>query len=146
MDTATLDQPVLSTGQDIAAGQLTSLDLQEGGSLAVPEKAALKYDRMPIKVSQSDLIRWWDLGAINTAHFIRFALMIERVGEDGLEEFDIAKFCGDWIGTKKNGEPRCVNPKQVMNEIQMLQQIGAAHVQTTVQMSLDLSGGYDNAE
>ena len=38
---------------------------------------------------------------INTAHFIRFALMVERVGEDGLENFDIEKFCSDWVGTKK---------------------------------------------
>ena len=77
---------VLSVAQDIAEGQLTDQRLQED----VP----LTYSRMPIKVSQSDLIRWWDQGVINTAHFIRFALMVERVGEDGLESFDIAKFCG----------------------------------------------------
>ena len=129
---------VLSVASDIAEGQLTDQRLQED----VP----LTYSRMPIKVSQSDLIRWWDQGVINTAHFIRFALMVERVGEDGLESFDIAKFCGDWVGTKKNGEPKCVNPKQVMNEIQALQQCGAARVETTVQMSLDLAGGYENAE
>ena len=137
---------VVTKDIDTVPGQLTDLNLQEGGALAVPEKAELVYSRMPVKVSQSDLIRWWDQGVINTAHFIRFALMVERVGEDGLESFDIAKFCGDWVGTKKNGEPKCVNPKQVMNEIQALQQCGAARVETTVQMSLDLAGGYENAE
>ena len=121
----------LTTSPDTVPGQLTHEDFSE--------KVELKYSRSPIKVSQYDLIRWWDQGVINTAHFIRFALMVERVGEDGLENFDIEKFCGDWVGTKKSGDERFVTPKQVMAEIQALQQCGAAHVETTVQMSLDLS-------
>lgn len=116
---------------DTAPGQLTHENLNE--------KVELKYQRAPISFSQYDLIRWWDQGVINTAHFIRFALMIERVGEDGPESFDIEKFCGDWVGTKKNGDERLLTPKQVMAEIQKLQQCGAAHVETTVQMSLDLA-------
>lgn len=120
-----------NTALDTVPGQLTHENLNE--------KVELNYSCAPITVSQLGLIHWWDQGVVNTAHFIRFALMIERVGQDGLEDFDIEKFCGDWVGTKKNGDERYVTPKQVMAEIQALQQCGAAHVETTVQMSLDLA-------
>lgn len=127
----------ITTAPDTAPGQLTHSGL--GGD----DKVELKYSRSPIKISAYDLIRWWDQGVINTSHFIRFALMVERVGHDGPENFDIQKFCEDWQGTKNNGDPRMLSPKQVLAEIQHLQQKGAAHVETSVQMSLDLMGGHE---
>ena len=132
-----MTQAKLTTAPDTVPGQLTHTDLQEGDTGFI-EKVELQYSRSPIEVSQYDLIHWWDQKVINTSHFIRFALMIERVGQDEPEDFDIEKFCQDWAGSKKDGEPRYVTPKQVMTEIQALQQVGAAHVETTVQMSLDL--------
>ena len=68
----------LTTSPDTVPGQLTHEDLSS---------VELKYSRAPIKVSQYDLIRWWDQGVINTAHFIRFALMVERVGRGWAREF-----------------------------------------------------------
>lgn len=119
----------LTTAPDTAPGQLTHEDLTE--------KAELKYSRMPIKVSQHELSTWWCQGLINDAAFIFLALKIERVGADGIEDFDITKFCDDWVG-EVNGKDKRLKEKTVMKVIQDLQQKGAATVDMSMQLSLDV--------
>ena len=101
------------------------------------DKAELKYSRSPIKVGQWDLMQWWCAGLINDAAYIFFALKIERIGEDGPEDFDITNFCDDWAGEVNDKEKR-LKEKNVMKVVQDLQHKGAAHVEMSVQMSLDV--------
>ena len=119
-------------------GQLTDLNLQEGGALAVPEKAELVYSRMPVTVSQHELITWWSEGLINDAAFIFLALKIDRVGDQGIEDFDVTRFCEDWEGYGKGEKPKRLKESAVTGLIQKLQQKGAATVEIKMQLSLDV--------
>lgn len=102
------------------------------------EKSELKYSRMPVTLSMHELIRDWSEGLINDDAYIRFALKIERVGQEGLEEFDVTKFCEDWEGYTNSDKPKRLKEAKVTGYIQKLQQKGAATVEIKMQLSLDI--------
>ena len=109
-------QPVTTTAPDTAPGQLLHTGLDE-------PKAELKYSRMPVPISQHDLIVWWSEGLINDAAYIFFALKVERAGQEGLEDFDIEKFITDWAGYKNGDQDRekLLKAETVTSALQKLQ-------------------------
>ncbi|ESA38520.1 hypothetical protein N836_31770 [Leptolyngbya sp. Heron Island J] len=115
---------------DTASGQFVHLELEE--------KVELKYSRAPVTLSMHELIRDWSEGLINDDAYIRFALKIERVGQEGLEEFDVTKFCEDWEGYTNSDKPKRLKEAKVTGYIQKLQQKGAATVEIKMQLSLDI--------
>ncbi|NEZ64816.1 hypothetical protein D0962_18830 [Leptolyngbyaceae cyanobacterium CCMR0082] len=102
------------------------------------EKAELKYSRMPITVAMHDLIRAWSEGLINDDAYIFFALQIERIGKESPEEFDVTQFVEDWLGYGKSDKPKRLKESKVTAYVQKLQQMGAAHVEIKMQLSLDI--------
>lgn len=121
---------VLTKDTDTAVGQLTDERLQE--------KVPAKYSRMPISVSQSNLITWWSEGLINDAAYILLALKVERVGGEGIEDFNVTKFCEDWLGYGKSDKPKRLKESVVSKVVQSLQEKGAATVEIKMQLSLDI--------
>lgn len=125
MTTATI-----TTAPDTVPGQLTHPELDE--------KVELKYSGMPITISQHELITWWSEGLINDAAYIFLALKVERVGGDGVEDFDVTKFCDDWEGYGKTDKPKRLKESAVSKVVHQLQEKGAATVQIRMQLSLDI--------
>lgn len=112
---------------------VTRIDLNE-----VRSEGNLKYSRMPITIAQHELVTWWSESLINDAAYIFIALKIERVGEEGIENFDVTKFCDDWEGYGKSDKPKRLKESVVTGFIQKLQQKGAATVEIKMQLSLDV--------
>ena len=128
-----LAEPQIATAPDTAVGQFTHEDL--GGDTG---KVELKYRRAPISVKQHELITWWSEGLINDAAFIFFALKVERIGNEGIEDFDVTKFCDDWEGYGKGDKPKRLKEAAVTGLVQKLQQKGAATVEMKMQLRLEI--------
>lgn len=125
-----LTEPPITTAPDTAPGQFVHPELVE--------KVEAKYSRSSIKVSQHELITWWSEGLINDAAYIFFALKVERVGDEGIEDFDVTQFCEDWLGYGKSDKPKRLKEGTVTAYVQKLQQLGAATVEMKMQLSLDI--------
>ena len=126
----TTTEPIVTIAQDTAKGQLLHPELIE--------KVPAVYSRMPITVAQHELITWWSEGLINDAAYIFFALKVERVGGEGIEDFDVTKFCDDWLGFGKGDKEKRLKESAVTAFIQKLQQKGAATVELAMQLRLEV--------
>lgn len=122
----------VSNAPDTAEGQLLHPELD------APSTAKLNYSRMPVSISQHDLIVWWSEGLINDAAYIFFALKVERVGREGIEDFDLEKFITDWAGYKgaDQDKEKLLKAETVTSVLQKLQQKGAATVQVKLQLQM----------
>jgi hypothetical protein len=125
---------------NVIQGNFTPEQYAEMEAIAADDtpKVNVDYSGKPLQISKSQLISMWSSGLITDKPYATLALMLDRVGANEIEDFDITKFIEDWEGFSATDKPKFLKADTILSVLKKIESLTSSSVEISAKVKLDL--------